>query len=120
MRYFTDGVGFGRDGHESVGSDLYAHNATRLLLGGTERTPISSARALGMSAEGLAEPQPQRRRTVVIPSIVDGRRSYTCRYIKYRVHMHPSWTVCVGQPSDGHLKYGSEVRNIYYLRPVEN
>ena len=30
VSYGTDGVGFGRDGHESVGSDLYAHNATTI------------------------------------------------------------------------------------------
>ena len=35
----------------------------------TERTPFLTARALAMSDEGLAEPQPQRRRTVMIPSI---------------------------------------------------
>ena len=29
-------------------------------VGGPQRTPISSARALAMSAEGSAEPQPQR------------------------------------------------------------
>ena len=37
-------------------------------IAGTERTPIPTARALRMSAEGLAEPQPQRTRTVMIPS----------------------------------------------------
>ena len=43
------------------------------VLGGVQRTPFLSARALGMSAEGLAEPQPQRRRTMMIPSTVAWR-----------------------------------------------
>ena len=32
----------------------------RFTIGGPQRTPFSSARALRMSAEGSAEPQPQR------------------------------------------------------------
>ena len=33
-----------------------------IIIEGLQRTPFSSARALGMSAEGLAEPQPQLAR----------------------------------------------------------
>ena len=60
-----------RDAHAAV-LQLPAekrHADCCVWLGGTERTPFSSACALRMSAEGLAEPQPQRRRTVMIPSI---------------------------------------------------
>ena len=35
-----------------------AHQDLAVRVEGLQRTPFSSARALGMSAEGLSEPQP--------------------------------------------------------------
>ena len=43
VSYGTDGVGFGRDGHESVGSNLYTHNATHTGAGAQLRHEPSNA-----------------------------------------------------------------------------